>query len=153
MNKTTRQQLLLSVIKREVITSQEELLLGLQQKGAKTTQATLSRDICELGIIKKGGRYHCPKPHNTSLFFGHVQSLEPVTGSFLIVQTTSGLANGVAEWIDQQKLPEVMGTIAGDNTILIALKSSESSQNLIKKFSKLFSNTSSRSRRSRSSSI
>src|SRR3989339_1559370 len=103
MNKTTRQQLLLSVIKKEVITSQEELLLGLQQKGAKTTQATLSRDICELGIIKKGGRYQCSQVEEALSFLGQVQALEPVTGPLLIMKTTAGLANGVAEWIDQQK--------------------------------------------------
>ncbi len=150
MIKTERHQTILSLIQKKTITSQSDLLTNLNKAGCQLTQATLSRDLTELCVTKKGGAYQAPQFQNTALPFGGIQSITTVTGPFLILKTTSGLANGVAEWIDVQGFKEVAGTIAGDNTILIALTDQSSPQKFIQKISGLLTPASSRVRRRRS---
>lgn len=148
--KAKRHQAILTLIQKKTITSQADLLADLNKQGCQLTQATLSRDLTELCVTKKGGAYQTPPFQNTTLPFGGIQSITSVTGPFLILKTTSGLANGVAEWIDVQGFKEVAGTIAGDNTILIALTDQSSPQKFIQKITGSLAPASSRARRRRS---
>jgi len=130
-SKRDRQGAILELIKAHRVTSQMELRTLLEAKGIAVTQATLSRDIRELRLVKipgAGGIGHYTLPeeweHNPPL-----EALLPTlflsaegTGNLLVVRTMTGGAQAVALGIDREEWPEVLGTIAGDDTILIILR-------------------------------
>lgn len=106
------------------IPSQDDLRLKLAARGHQVTQATLSRDIRELRLRKGPTGYSTPSVngddlpgiHDLLASFGHEVRL---AGNLLVLLTLTGGAQPVAAGIDQQAWPEVVGTIAGDNTVLI----------------------------------
>jgi len=125
--KVERQELILSIIKERSIRNQEELLAELARRGVTLTQATLSRELKALGIAKgpdgRGGyRYlasGAPAGEGPlAAVAAFVQSVAR-TENLLVVRTPPGNAQGVARGIDREDWPEVMGTIGGDDTILI----------------------------------
>lgn len=114
------------IIQTEVIRSQEELLYSLAQKGFRVTQATLSRDIKHLSIIKKhdgNGLYIYTLPE--ALLFADQTSVDTeffnieFSGNLAVMKTRPGYAMGIASDIDTHAPKEILGTIAGDDTILI----------------------------------
>jgi transcriptional regulator of arginine metabolism len=126
--KPRRQALILEVIDGGPVTSQEVLLQSLRERGVNATQATISRDLKELGLVKRAGdgAYARPGAERTDVAREHLKraltsllrSLERVE-TMLVVRTDRGQAQGLAEWIDRAQLKEVAGTIAGDDTILL----------------------------------
>lgn len=111
--------------------SQEELVKALGRAGVAVTQATLSRDLRSLGVVKRpdaGGRmtYVLPGP-STEMLDRERQLLDlksfvnevRVAGNLAIVRTPPGHANAVARAIDLSDLPEVVGSVAGDDTVLV----------------------------------
>ncbi len=128
--KAYRQSLILDLVDREAITSQEQLRRRLHARGLDVTQATLSRDIKELGLVKRAadGAYRRPGPELASRPLAEAQ-LRHVVGEYLrkvarvqqllVLKTDPGQANPLAIAIDRALLPEVVGTIAGDDTILV----------------------------------
>ncbi|MCU0412746.1 MAG: arginine repressor [Bacteroidetes bacterium] len=116
MEKQNRQLAIKQIIAEHTITTQEELGQALKRQGFKITQATLSRDMKELGIswvyTPSGSRYML-----------HTEAEEQRL--LIIVKTLPGRAQGVAELIDAMRHPSVLGTIAGDNTIFIAPRSTK----------------------------
>lgn len=144
--KTWRQKKILEVIKEKNISTQEELVEGLQQAGLSVTQATISRDIKELGLIKvpdKSGvsRYTEPggpvNPRNDDrlkrLFKDAVVTLDS-SENMIIIKTLPGEAQGVASAVDNSGWPEIIGTVGGDDTILVVVKPKKMTQAVIKKF-------------------
>ena len=132
--KSWRQSQILDVVDHEPVASQEVLRQKLQQRGIDATQATISRDLKELGLVKRAGdgAYVRPgverSPVVTEQFRRAVISL--VRGfervdPLMVVRTDRGQAQGLAEWIDRAQLAEVAGTIAGDDTILLVCRGSE----------------------------
>ncbi len=131
--KTDRQAEILRIIGETEIDTQEELAQQLRKKGYKVTQATVSRDIKELRLIKISGRrtaycYAKPGRHETPvndrmirLLSDSVVSID-YAGQMIVVKTLSGSANVAAEAIDNMNWEEVLGTIAGDNTIFVAVR-------------------------------
>ncbi|MEO5929503.1 MAG: arginine repressor [Candidatus Kapaibacterium sp.] len=127
MNKQSRHFTIRQIITRKVVASQEELRLLLEKEGLEVTQATLSRDIKELAIARvntaDGMRYvlrpESDEPRLTALLSYEVESIG-ANESLIIVKTLPGRAQGVAEIIDSLHSPDILGTIAGDNTIFIA---------------------------------
>jgi len=125
--KTQRQAAILRVIRERRIESQDELKDALASVGIVVTQATLSRDIRELGLAKladSGGAYYA-HPHRGAVRpeLGQVLptllvSIDGV-GPFLILKTASGSAGAVTEALDQAGWAEIIGTIAGDDTVLV----------------------------------
>jgi transcriptional regulator of arginine metabolism len=121
-----RQELILSVIRERAIRSQKDLLRALRKSGMELTQSTLSRELKSLGIGKapdgRGGyRYvagAAASPGPLAPVVAFVSSLESAK-NFIVVKTPPGNAMGVARAIDEAEWPEVMGTIAGDDTILV----------------------------------
>lgn len=148
MNKRERHKEILSLVKGGKIKSQADLFTKLSAKGVSTTQATLSRDINELGIIKEMGVYKAPDIAKNPVQFGSLHSIFPVGECFLMIKTSPGLANALAELIDISNAKGVLGTIAGDNTILVGLARNSSQNQAIKSISSLL-NKSTRPRRSR----
>ncbi len=135
MSKRKRQEAILSLIGRHQIATQEHLVERLARVGISTTQATVSRDIGELGLVRLGGpETHYVKPEEglgAASPAGREEHLRrllrdlPLTvrrgQGMAILTTTPGSANSLASAIDAAAWPEVLGTIAGDDTIFAAL--------------------------------
>jgi transcriptional regulator of arginine metabolism len=142
--KARRQAVLLEVIDREAIHSQEALRKRLHQRGYEATQATISRDIAELGLVKRAGDGAYQRPGveaanpETAL-----AALERAAGEFLrrvdrvqqlvVIRTGRGQAQALAEAMDRVQLDEVVGTIAGDDTILVIGRGARGAATLVKK--------------------
>lgn len=131
--KSARQQAILEVIDRQSVASQEDLRRFLAVAGFRVTQATLSRDLRELGIVRAptptGPRYVQPdaladedKPSLTALLPQLFASIDGVR-ELLVLRTMSSGAQPIAEAIDAMAWREVVGTVAGENTILIVCRS------------------------------
>jgi transcriptional regulator of arginine metabolism len=133
--KANRHAMIISIIKEQVIGTQEELGEALKAKGVLVTQATLSRDIKELGLIKVPTaegyyRYSLPQDRTPGDFTRRAQRmLEDAMVSvdsaenLIVIKTMSGTAQGVADALDDLEWPEVVGTVAGDDTILLVVRS------------------------------
>lgn len=133
--KSWRQSQLLDVIDHEAVASQEELRLRLKHRGIDATQATISRDLKELGLVKRAGdgAYVRPGQPGTEpgvgdqvrrAVAGLVRGFERVD-PLIVVRTDRGQAQGLAEWIDRARFAEVAGTIAGDDTILLVCRGTQ----------------------------
>jgi len=110
--KQKRHLAILNLVSNKRIHTQQELTDELARLGMETTQATVSRDIQELGLIRNKAGY---KP---VLFTDYITAVETV--HFLtVVRTAAGCANLVARAIDERELPGVVGTLAGDDTIIV----------------------------------
>jgi transcriptional regulator of arginine metabolism len=131
MSKRERHQQILEVIRKHRVTSQEALRELLHDRGTDVTQATLSRDMRELRLVKVPGAdgvgfYFSPEewestPSLESLLPALFQSADGVE-HLLVIRTMKGGAQTVAAAIDWEEWPEVLGTLAGDDTILIILR-------------------------------
>ena len=128
-----RARLILDIITHRPIGTQDDLVEALRSTGIEVTQATVSRDIRRLGLIKVpagGGAYRYQAPGTvrpqarevegrlTRAFDDYVESIDEGSG-LILVKTASGSAGTVAEAIDEMNWKEVVGTVAGDNTIII----------------------------------
>ena len=120
MNKRDRQQKILSLIQAKPIGTQEDLRALLEQAGVPATQSSVSRDLEELGVVKHHGHYTLPRT-NGSAARGLV-SLDQAGESLVIARTVPGLASAVAVEIDAAAISEIVGTIAGEDTIFIAVR-------------------------------
>jgi transcriptional regulator of arginine metabolism len=126
MSKLTRQQLILQLIENGNVANQEDLRRALARHGQRVTQATLSRDIHELGIVKTGNGYvraneaaaEAGLPATERLVREFVLSVREAQNQ-LVIKTSVGSAQPVAAALDAEGWEEVLGTIAGDDTILI----------------------------------
>ena len=133
--KVRRQALILDLLDRGSVRNQEQLRRGLAAQGVLATQATLSRDIKELGLVKRAsdGAYQRPSasaPPPGSTVSGLSRAVtEFVTGvarvqQLVVLRTGPGQAHAAAIAIDRAQLGEVVGTIAGDDTILVIARDS-----------------------------
>jgi transcriptional regulator of arginine metabolism len=132
--KTQRQAKILEIVSTRDVETQEQLLEALQDAGFYSTQATISRDIKELRIVKeltKFGtyRYSTSSKEVNGTFSGRLNAIfkECVTGydyaqNLVVVHTIPGLAGAAASAVDSMELPFVVGTIGGDDTVLIVLR-------------------------------
>ena len=142
--KARRQALILELIDRVPLRSQEQLRRGLRQRGFDATQATISRDIADLGLVKRAGDGAYQRPGtDTSNPEAALSALERAAGEFLsrverveqllVVRTGRGQAQALAEALDRARLPEAVGTIAGDDTILIVARGARRAAALAKR--------------------
>lgn len=134
--KTVRQVAILDIIEEQEIETQEELASALNARGIRVTQATVSRDIKELRLLKvltPSGKYKYATGDQadnnlTDRFIRMLaESLLSVSSAnnLIVVKTLSGSANVAAEALDSMHWPEVLGTLAGDNTVLLIIRSNE----------------------------
>jgi transcriptional regulator of arginine metabolism len=136
MNKHDRQQKILSLIQAKPIGTQEDLRLLLERSGVPATQSSVSRDLEELGVVKQHGHYTLPRTNGASA--RGLLSLDQAGESLVIARTLPGLASAVAVEIDAAAMPEVVGTIAGEDTIFIAVRDAKSQRATIKQVWELF---------------
>ena len=130
--KAWRQSQILELIDKDAVTSQESLREHLDARGIHVTQATLSRDLKQMGLVKRAGdgAYVRPGAERGGAAMGEqmrkavtslVRSYERVD-TFIVIRTDPGQANGLAVLMDRVKVPEVAGTLAGDDTILLVCR-------------------------------
>lgn len=138
MNKSLRQRSILDALRQGPISSQETLQRALRKRGFKVGQATLSRDIRELNLSKTGGGYALPHvegsagaalPPVSRLVREFVLEVRTAQNQ-LVVKTIVGSAQPVAAAMDETDWDELVGTIAGDDTILIVCPDKESARDL-----------------------
>jgi transcriptional regulator of arginine metabolism len=136
MNKHDRQQRILSLIQAKSVGTQEDLRALLENAGVPATQSSVSRDLEELGIVKQHGRYTLPRANGASA--RGLLSLDQAGESLVIARTLPGLASAVAVEIDAAAIPDVVGTIAGEDTIFIAVRGAKAQRATIKQIWELF---------------
>jgi transcriptional regulator of arginine metabolism len=138
MSKLSRQNAILELLARGPIVRQEELQRLLRKRGFEAGQATLSRDIRELGLAKTSAGYSLPGrelsaesdlPSVSRLVREFVTSVRSAQ-NLLVTKTSIGSAQPVAAALDGQNWPEALGTIAGDDTILIVCEDKRSAGRL-----------------------
>lgn len=116
---------------------QEELVALLNEIGFVVTQSSVSRDLDELEIIKASRFYAVPKKPENTVAFG-LLSLDTAGENMIVARCESGLASAVAVKIDGAKISSIVGTIAGDDTIFIAVKNRNEQKTVIKKIWEIF---------------
>jgi transcriptional regulator of arginine metabolism len=144
MEKQKRQLAIKQIVAEQTITTQDELGHSLRRQGFKITQATLSRDMKELGIswvyTPNGSKYmlhtEVEEKRLKSIIGYEVESVSSNEG-LIVVKTLPGRAQGVAELLDSMRHPSILGTLAGDNTIFIAPRSVKKISQTVKLIRKL----------------
>ena len=136
--KTKRQSMILQIVNTRDVQTQEQLLEALQQAGFVCTQATISRDIKELRIVKEMTRfgtyrYACSSKEVAGSFSNRLNTIfrESITGydyaqNLVVIHTLPGLAAAAASAVDAMKMHFVLGSIAGDDTVLIIMRDNNS---------------------------
>jgi len=136
MQKNTRHQKILSLIRATPIATQGELTAHLERAGVPTTQSSVSRDLEELGIVKYRGRYTQPRASGAAA--SGLLSLDLAGEVLIIARTEPGMASAVAVQIDAAAISEIVGTIAGEDTIFVAVSERKDQRVAIKKIWELF---------------
>lgn len=143
--KSKRHELIKEIIEQQVIETQEDLAEALKKNHIQVTQATVSRDIKELMLVKVptgDGRYRYASPRQESRFFNKDRMVrlfrDNVVGvdfseNLIVLKTLPGSAGTVAAALDQSQWPEVIGTIAGDDNILVVIKPKEAVPEVVKR--------------------
>ena len=146
--KISRHSKILEIIESNIIETQEELAEQLKESGISVTQATVSRDIKELRLIKvltEDGKYKyaAMKEQDSMLserlfktFKETVLSVD-YSGNIIVVKTFSGAANAAGEAIDAFDVKEIVGSVAGDNTIFVLVRNEEQVISVVDRFKKL----------------
>lgn len=136
--KNVRQEKILELITAQDIETQEQLMLALNEHGYNVTQATISRDIKQLRLVKRAGpygnmRYEPSENNNVPEFSSTIEQIfrqcvvqYSCAQNLVVIKTLPGLASAACSAIDQMDLASVLGSIAGDDTAFIAMRDSAS---------------------------
>ena len=147
--KARRQSLILDVIQREPVRSQEQLRRRMRTAGFDVTQATLSRDIRELGLVKGGidGAYQAPLAPVTQTAPGAQTQLQRSLAAQLLrvdrvqqlvlLRTGLGHAGSLCALLDSARLPEIVGTLAGEDTILVITADTRRAKAVVKRLEEM----------------
>ena len=148
--KNERQNIILKIIAENRIETQNQLIQALRESGVRSTQATVSRDIRELRLVKEPdedgvSRYVCPTEQ--TVLPDHSERLrtifrESVTSccyaqNIVVVRTLSGLANAACTAIDSMELPDMAGSLAGDDTIFLAMTDNAAAERMCREMQEL----------------
>jgi transcriptional regulator of arginine metabolism len=136
MNKRERQQKILDLIRAKPVGTQEDLRTLLERAGVAATQSSVSRDLEELGVVKQHGHYTLPRTNGGTA--RGLLSLDHAGESLIIARTVPGHASPVAVEIDAAAMPEVVGTIAGEDTIFIAVRDAKAQRTALKQSWEMF---------------
>ena len=149
MNKRLRQKIILDVIEEVETETQDDLARELEKSGILVTQATLSRDIRDLNLVKTAGKNKKPKyyPSNPdkehtdkkflNMFLNCVTDIERAQ-NIVVVKTLGGNGNSAGVVVDKMNLSEVVGSVAGDDTLIIVTKTNEDAERITKKLKEYF---------------
>ncbi|KGQ21043.1 arginine repressor [Thermus filiformis] len=146
MNKAERHRAIQEIVSKEEISTQKELVDKLRERGFNVTQATVSRDIAELHLVRVAlgkGRHkyaladlELPEDVLEVLRKRFKEFVRDVDrgGNILVIKTAEGHASGIALLIDRLKRDEIVGTLAGEDTILVVARSEEGARALEEEF-------------------
>ena len=123
--KDQRQQAILELVSRGGAQTQNDIETALSRRGVRVTQATISRDIHELGLVRAGAGYRSTAALVRELVLS-IEVIQPLA----IIRTPPGTANLVARRIDEAALPGIAGTVAGDDTIIAVLRQRNAGRSL-----------------------
>ena len=149
MPKKNRHVFILRLMEKSEVSSQQEFLRALKKEGIAISQSTLSKDLKELGIIKvrgKNGQFKFVQTKEREVFHvGLMLKRELVdfltdsipVGNFVVLKTISGNASGLAKCLDEIGWTEIIGTIAGDDTLLVITKSTKEAQLVMDKLQEI----------------
>ena len=150
MMKLGRQSVIMEIIGEREIETQNQLMQALAERGVKSTQATLSRDIRDMRLVKElgpNGNYRyvaAPKQDTPDLdqrlkkIFKESLVSYDLAQNILVIKTLPGLANGACSALDGMEIEGLVGSIAGDDTAFLAMKDNASALNLYKEIDQLF---------------
>lgn len=145
--KTQRFATIRKIIRNELISSQEELIARLRECGVEITQSTLSRDLKYMNVAKvphkdKGYIYVLPNTvqHDANVSSNISDNITSLTfsGNLGILKTKSGYASAISVPIDNLDSPDILGTIAGDNTVLLILREDANRGQIIESLARIF---------------
>jgi transcriptional regulator of arginine metabolism len=143
-SKRARQAAIIDIVGRKPVSSQEALSDYLRAEGLRVTQATLSRDIREIGLVKVRGRYGAglqngatAHPDGLRRAFKEYVVATAASGNLLMVRTSPGSAHSVGVALDNAQWPDILGTVAGDDTIFVLLRDSRTANTVLKKLREL----------------
>jgi len=136
MLKRERQKKILNLIRAKPIATQEALRAHLEKSGVPVTQSSVSRDLEELGIVKHHGRYALPHANGDAT--RGLLSLDFAGDTLIVAKCLPGLASAVAVEIDDRAIPEIVGTLAGEDTIFVAVRDQKAQRAAMKKIWELF---------------
>ncbi len=147
--KNLRQEKILELITQQEVETQEELALLLRDAGFSVTQATVSRDIKQMQLVKianeEGRQHYAPHRESTKslgetyirVFRDGVLSMD-LAMNILVVKTVSGMAMAVAAAMDAMEIGSIVGTIAGDDTIMCAIRTPEDARDVLERLSAIW---------------
>lgn len=151
MDRNERKRKIIEIVKNNAIETQEELVVMLQGMGFTVTQATISRDIKELKLVKinKDGHYRyavaadntlAPEDGKNSMFSLYREAVERITVSLnlIVVRTKAGNAGSVAAMLDSLNMPKILGSIGGDDTVLLIAESVSAASEIAEKLREYF---------------
>ena len=138
MDKKSRQNRIAAVIRAKRIVNQTELVTELKKKGVASTQASVSRDLNELGVVKVEGAYRLPQVEPGQSNLVDRLTVDRAGDNLIIVRTGPGHAQMAAHHIDKAKTGGIIGTVAGDDTIFIAVRGGDEQQRVVRKVFTLF---------------
>lgn len=137
VKKSSRQQKILGLIQAKPIGTQHELRALLERTGVAATQSSVSRDLEELGVVKQHGHYTVPRLQSAPV--RGLLSLDRAGDNLIVARTEPGLASAAAVTIDGAAIAEIVGTIAGEDTIFIAVPEAKAQRTAMKRIWELFS--------------
>ena len=143
MTKKERLSAICALINEQEISTQEELTERLNEKGFNVSQATVSRDINELDLIKtegsnkksvyrETGRINADIPQKIKDLFKQITVSIAAANNLIVVKTLNGNGSSAGMTIDQMHIPQILGTVAGDDTLLIVAKNSADAEVIVK---------------------
>lgn len=144
--KQHRQQALLRLVKQQTLSTQQELVRALKGAGFPATQATVSRDIVELGLVKlarNGAHAYAPPASGASgggtdrlrRFCEDYPAEGDIAGNIVVLRSPPGTANALAIALDTSALGEIIGTVAGDDTVFVATSTDRHARSLLTRLS------------------
>jgi len=137
MQKQKRQEKILELVRAKRISTQAELVNELRKLNIGVTQSCISRDIRKLGLVKIDGAYSTPRILKAARAPERLD-IDTAGEHLIVIKLEPGQAQPVALTIDQAKIAEVVGTVAGDDTIFVAVKNLEYQRKALKKIVELF---------------
>jgi len=144
ISKKARQGRILELVRKNPVRSQEEFLSLLKRQEVEVTQSTLSRDIRELGLVKIRGSYQVPGELHTSppgeilrRAFEQFVIRTGVSGNIVMIKTSPGNAHSVGVVLDAAEWPEILGTVAGDDTVFVLLRNGSSGKKVLARIREL----------------
>ena len=147
--KTSRQNKILEIISGQDIETQHQLMEALREHGVKSTQATVSRDIKELRLVKElspGGRYRYVAVGRDDMvdydqrlrkIFRESVTSYAVAQNIIVIKTLPGLVNAACSTLDGMNIHDLVGTLAGDDTAFLAMRDNESAERLCREIEEM----------------